>query len=114
MNCPHCKSELKPLFTSYYCPNNCDKNAEDGLPKVAEADWYTWTAPFLNYKVGDTVPLVYVCKRSLLPLVASTCNFYRVKLLSISNDDLVEAGTKDIFSRKDYCGIDMEILEVIK
>jgi hypothetical protein len=29
MQCPTCMTKLKPLFTGWYCPNDCDRNVTD-------------------------------------------------------------------------------------
>ncbi len=36
MNCEKCSIEMKQLFTTLYCPNECDKTSEDRQNKTNE------------------------------------------------------------------------------
>lgn len=43
MNCPDCSTEMKPLFSGEYCPNDCDKSKPVDLQSVkldTSKKWY--------------------------------------------------------------------------
>lgn len=52
MNCPDCKAAMKPLFTGFYCPNDCDK------PELKAAKKPTNTAAGIiaNIKKDNSTP----------------------------------------------------------
>ena len=36
MNCPTCKSEMKPLFVGFFCPRDCDRKSAGSSGKPGE------------------------------------------------------------------------------
>ncbi len=46
--CPDCSAEMKPLFTSFFCPNDCDtpegkqRNIEKAEAKLRAARPFVW------------------------------------------------------------------------
>ena len=40
MKCPDCGAEMKPLATSVYCPNDCDRKVTEYIdPEKTEPMW---------------------------------------------------------------------------
>ena len=40
MKCPDCGTEMKPLATSVYCPNDCDRKVTEYIvPEKTEPMW---------------------------------------------------------------------------
>lgn len=82
MKCPHCSTEMKALFTSTYCPNDCDRSppttlrmdeiVDEGLTyvqkklfaalgrkdppflrvKASEIDWSRLYAPYVPLQIS--------------------------------------------------------------
>ena len=48
MKCPTCGTEMKPLATSVYCPNDCDR-----VPDPIETEK---TPEMLFFDIGDYIP----------------------------------------------------------
>ena len=49
--CPNCGSEMKPLISSFYCPNNCDR-------KRARAKSENDDDSFYEFRIGEKVRVV--------------------------------------------------------
>lgn len=51
--CPTCGSALKPLATSSFCPNDCDRKvaSTSSWNRYKDSFWY-----YMELKIGDRIP----------------------------------------------------------
>ena len=64
-SCGVCGREMKPLFSSYFCPNDCDKS--DGIPAHKEDETTQPHAKAQCPKCGshDVKPFAYFYARAM-------------------------------------------------
>lgn len=55
MKCPNCDTEMRQLFTSYYCPNNCDKTP-------AKKDTWTYIGNIYNIQENNGFFKIYISR----------------------------------------------------
>ncbi len=54
MNCEYCGTAMKALFTSNYCPNDCDKNVDNVSNYLKSA-----LKPFIGTEISNQELLTY-------------------------------------------------------
>lgn len=51
MQCPTCKAQMKPLFTSWFCPSDCDKPGSAQIREFVK-DGRRWRGTLVKKIVG--------------------------------------------------------------
>lgn len=57
MKCPDCKAEMKALFTTYYCPNECDTPEGKKRNEELRAKQKAWAAMWSGFLPPGTLDL---------------------------------------------------------
>ncbi len=101
MRCEICGSDMKPLFTSYYCPNDCDKEDTEvtAIAKIPTKE-NSINIPKSRQPKKSTTPLIEIIKQIMyyekLKEVSNQmfCNTFCYDLTSFTSEQVTPASER--------------------